>query len=300
MAKILVVDDSPVDQRLVGRLLEQLGHADTLFADDGDTALATIAREQPDLVLTDLQMPRMDGLELVRESRSNHASVPVIVMTAYGSEEIAIRALQSGAAYYVPKKNLANDLPETVESVLASASDLKLQHRLFAQLQQTESQFCLDNDISLIPATVNYLKESLARMKLLDDTGLIRTTVALREALMNAIVHGNLGVDSQMREHDLDGYYRAIDTRRMESPYRERRVHLIARESSTEARYVIRDEGQGFDPAQIPDPTDPSNMERASGRGLLLIRTFMDEVSHNAKGNEITMIKRRDTKRKKK
>jgi anti-sigma regulatory factor (Ser/Thr protein kinase) len=58
--------------------------------------------------------------------------------------------------------------------------------------------------------------------------------------------------------------------------------------------YVIRDEGQGFDLAAMPDPTLPQNLERRTGRGLSLIRTFMDDVRHNDIGNEITMVKRRD------
>ena len=56
--------------------------------------------------------------------------------------------------------------------------------------------------------------------------------------------------------------------------------------------YVVRDEGPGFDPSALPDPLDPANMENASGRGLLLIRTFMTEVRHSERGNEITMIRR--------
>jgi anti-sigma regulatory factor (Ser/Thr protein kinase) len=111
---------------------------------------------------------------------------------------------------------------------------------------------------------------------------------------MNAIVHGNLGIGSAMREDDLGGYGELIGTRRGQSPYRERRVHVHASASTAETRYVIRDEGMGFDPRVVADPTDPANMEQASGRGMLLIRTFMDEVSHNAEGNEITLVKRRE------
>ena len=53
------------------------------------------------------------------------------------------------------------------------------------------------------------------------------------------------------------------------------------------------DEGQGFDPTKLPDPTDPANLEMASGRGILLMRTFMDEIKYNDKGNIVTLIKRR-------
>jgi anti-sigma regulatory factor (Ser/Thr protein kinase) len=58
-----------------------------------------------------------------------------------------------------------------------------------------------------------------------------------------------------------------------------------------EATFSVRDEGSGFDPALLPDPTDPANLGRVSGRGLLLIHTFMDRVEHNEKGNQIVMTK---------
>ena len=58
--------------------------------------------------------------------------------------------------------------------------------------------------------------------------------------------------------------------------------------------FVVRDGGSGFDITQVPDPTDPENMLRPSGRGLLLMQTFMDEFHFNDIGNEVTMIKRRN------
>ena len=67
---------------------------------------------------------------------------------------------------------------------------------------------------------------------------------------------------------------------------------MRARVTNTEARFVTRDDGEGFDPSRLPDLTDPTSLD-AGGRGLLLVRTFMDEVRFNAKGNEITLIKRR-------
>ena len=69
---------------------------------------------------------------------------------------------------------------------------------------------------------------------------------------------------------------------------------MTAEISSDEIRVRVKDEGPGFKPCQVPDPTTPENLEKPSGRGLLLIRTFMTTVSHNDAGNEITMIKKRD------
>jgi CheY-like chemotaxis protein/anti-sigma regulatory factor (Ser/Thr protein kinase) len=303
MATILVVDDSAVERHRAGALLEKRpGLTDAekrtgltaVYANNGKEALAVMEKSLPDLVVTDLQMPEMDGLELVEEVRRTYPTVPVILMTAHGSEEIATAALQRGAASYVPKKNLAQDLLETVESILSLTRAAREQQRILECLSQSESHFLLQNDLSLISPLVGYLQANLARMQLCDEVGALRVTVALREALVNAVEHGNLEVPSSLKERDEKAFSQLIEERRRQPPYRERRVHVIAKETPAEAVYVIRDEGSGFNPADLPDPTDPSNLEKTSGRGLLLIRTFMDKVTHNPKGNEVTLVKRRD------
>ena len=294
MAKVLVVDDNPMDRHLAGGLVEKAGLI-PVYAGNGREALEALGQgDGTDLVLTDLLMPEMDGLELVKEVREKHPLIPVILMTAYGSEEIAIEALRKGAASYVPKRNLTQDLAETLERVLSISRAGRDQQRLLECLTQTESHFLLDNDPSLIPPLIGHLQENLARMKLCDEIGRIRVSVALQEALVNAIHHGNLEISSQLREQNEPLYYSLIEQRRVQKPYRMRRVQIIAKESPADATYVVRDEGPGFDPQSLPDPTDPANLERCYGRGLLLIRTFMDEVYHNETGNQITLIKRRD------
>jgi CheY-like chemotaxis protein/anti-sigma regulatory factor (Ser/Thr protein kinase) len=294
MPSVLVVDDSAVDRRLAEKLLTKEFNLNVLAASNGREALELLERHPTDLVLTDMQMPEMDGLQLVEEIRNRFPGVPVILMTAHGSEELAVQALKRGAASYVPKRNLARDLAETIESVLAVSTSNRSQQRLLECLVETESRFVLDNDVSLIPALISHLESNLTRMRLCDENGLIRVAVALREALINAIHHGNLELESAQREKDEKRYYRLVEERRQQEPYQDRRVHITAKESHREAVYIIRDEGPGFDPTTLPDPTDPANLEKVSGRGLLLIRTFMDEVQHNKEGNEITLVKRCD------
>ncbi|MGL4550281.1 MAG: ATP-binding protein, partial [Gemmataceae bacterium] len=141
-------------------------------------------------------------------------------------------------------------------------------------------------------AVVAHVEEDIHRLKLCEPSGLVLLGVALHEALTNAMLHGNLELVSSMRETDEKQYYRLGVERRSQEPYQARRVTMTTRFTLRELAFVIRDEGIGFDPATLPDPTDPSNLGKVSGRGLLLIQTFMDRVSHNDSGNEITMIKR--------
>jgi CheY-like chemotaxis protein/anti-sigma regulatory factor (Ser/Thr protein kinase) len=293
MAKILVVEDNAVDRLLVGKLLAKGMNLTTAYADNGRAALDAMGRDIPDLVLTDMQMPEMDGLQLVREARQRFPLVPVILVTAHGSEELAVQALRSGAASYVPKQKLAGELVKTIESVLSLADSHCRRQHLRQRLTRMESHFALENDRALIPPLVAELTENLTFMGLCDETESLRVTVALGEALDNAMIHGNLEISSDERDRDEKSYHQLIAQRREQTPWSNRLVYVTAKESRTEAIYVIRDEGPGFDRSRQPDPHDPHNLEQMTNRGLLLIQSFMDEVSHNAKGNEITLVKRR-------
>lgn len=293
--RVLVVDDSAMDRKLAGGLItRQVPGSVVTFAGDGRAALEALglATELPDVVLTDLQMPELDGLELVRAVRQRHPQLPVVLMTAHGSEDIAVRALREGAASYVPKSTLATELVSTLRAVLDVVRATRDEARLFALVTLHEQRFELESDVSLVPALVGHLESALAHLGVCDETGCIQVSVALREALVNAMHHGNLEVSSTLLEREGE-YARAIARRRAESPYRERRVRVHARVSRDEATFEITDEGPGFDPSSLPDPTDPQNLDKPSGRGLLLIQTFMDEVRHNARGNQITLVKRR-------
>jgi CheY-like chemotaxis protein len=292
---ILVVDDNPIDRRLVGAILEKGAGWQISYANDGVDAVAQVAKRLPSLVLTDLQMPEMDGLELVEEIRSKHPLVPVVLMTAHGSEDIAIQALQKGAASYVPKRALKEDLIFVLEGVLAATDVEHRKRRVLEGLESSDLRFLIANDPLLVPPLIAFLQENLMAIKLCDETGRIRVGVALEEALVNAMHHGNLEVSSELRRVEGDQPYQdLLKTRQQQSPYKDRRIKIHASVSRDEAIYRITDQGPGFDPSSLPDPTDPANLEKASGRGLLLIRTFMDEVSYNKTGNEITMVKRRN------
>ncbi len=291
--RILVVDDSRTDRRLVGGLLGDVKEWTVSTAEDGAAGLRAIEKEPPDLVLTDLRMPGMDGLELVGAIRSRFPALPVILMTSQGSEEIAVKALRAGAASYVPKAALGPDLVDTIGEVLALAAEHGREEALFERLQRAEAEFRIENDMGLVRPLVRHVTRSLGQVGWGDEAVRTQVAVALCEAVQNAIEHGNLEVGSEARAQGLDRYYALLEERRLIAPYRERRVHVEARLERDRARFVVRDEGPGFDHAALPDPRDPANLERLSGRGVLLIRTFMDEVTYDGDGSRVTMVKRR-------
>lgn len=292
MTNVLIVDDSAVDRRLVSGLLAKGAGLNVRIATHGAEALEQMSHELPDLVVTDMLMPGMNGLELVSEIRDRHPLVPVILITSRGNEEIAVQALQRGAASYVPKRTISQDLVSTVQSVLAVSRQRRGHARLMECMSHTHASFVLDNDCSMIGPLVSHILEGVTLIGLCDETERTRIGVALAEALANALYHGNLEVSSELREVDDNAYAALVEQRRQESPYRDRRIFVDSRISRAEAVWTIRDEGRGFDPESLADPTDPANFEKASGRGLLLIRTFMDDVQHNELGNEVTLVKR--------
>jgi CheY-like chemotaxis protein/anti-sigma regulatory factor (Ser/Thr protein kinase) len=291
MARVLIVDDSEIDRMIAEEILGKDEEIETTSVSGGAAAMASIRADLPDLVLTDLMMPEMNGLQVVAAVRENFPALPVILMTSQGSEEIAVRALREGAQSYVPKQRLAKSLLSTVKEILDLAVRRRAKKTALASLQQSDSTFKIDNRQELVRPLVNHLQDTMALMGLCDEAERMQVGVALTEAMNNALEHGNLEVNSAVREDDLDAYFEQMRERSGQEPYRDRRIHVEASLDRDSARFVIRDEGPGFDPSLLPDPRDPANLDRLSGRGVLLIRLFMDEVLFNDEGNEVTMVK---------
>jgi len=146
MPIILVVDDSEIDRKLVEGLLKPQIDWIVQFANDGEEALQVIAEIFPDVVVTDLQMPKMDGIELCKEVKKSSPHVPIILMTGKGSEELAATALKAGATSYVTKNTLASSLLNTVEQVLKLTSRTTSIDRLMKfnalVVDRTDDRFC--------------------------------------------------------------------------------------------------------------------------------------------------------------
>jgi CheY-like chemotaxis protein/anti-sigma regulatory factor (Ser/Thr protein kinase) len=294
-AKVMVVDDSAFQRRLVGEILRERTDWEVSFASGAEHAFAQLSREQPDVILTDLVMPGLDGLELLRLISGRLPEVPVILMTSFGSEDVALKALRAGAASYIPKVHLRRDLIETVNNVLSVAVATRRRRSAVQCLKVHESSYELENDVRLVSPLIRLIGEDLDKFGGLDRSSTIRTGVALHEALTNACHHGNLEIGSEARDTNDLNYYDLVEERRRTEPFASRRVRLDIRIDRSSVVFTIRDEGPGFDTSRFAEPRISDDSTQRGGRGFVLIRSFMDEVWFNAKGNEIAMTKRFST-----
>jgi CheY-like chemotaxis protein/anti-sigma regulatory factor (Ser/Thr protein kinase) len=291
MPTVMVVDDSAVDRRIVRGLLERAGDFDVIDAADGEDALEKVQQRVPDVIVTDLQMPRLDGFELVDALKEDYPSVPVVLITAKGSEDIAARALQRGAASYVPKACLASDLVPTVSRVLTATREDRLHTRLMNHMNRCDLGFTLVNDLPLIQSAVSLFQQMLRCLPLADEIERLRVGIAIEEALKNAYYHGNLEIGSIRPRPKREEYSRIAAERVYATPYRNRRIHVRAEISRERALFIIRDEGPGFDFSRLPTAGALADHDESTSRGVSLMRTIMDEVSYHDTGNEVSLVK---------
>ncbi len=295
MPIVLCVDDSAVDRRLLGMTMEDDVDYLVRYAENGREALSLIGEMFPHVVVTDLQMPDMNGLELVDAIRNRYPDLPVILSTAHGSEQLAIDALRRGAASYVPKSEVGAKLKDTVQQVLGVACADRRSDRLIQFLEKDYHTYRLQNDPELIAPLVDVVLRSLKDMRICPTTQRVHIGIALQEALLNALYHGNLELPTETwrREHracrngNLSDSVREI---RDASPYCDRRIVVEVSVTRQRAEIVVRDEGKGFDTSLVPESDDPASLHTDRGQGLVLMKNFIDEVIFNEQGNEVRLI----------
>jgi serine/threonine-protein kinase RsbW len=134
---------------------------------------------------------------------------------------------------------------------------------------ETELVLELPNDLRQIEHAVEYVMQRCAACQPHGRKLRLNFRVSLTEALSNAMLYGN-----------------------RKDPEKRVRVEVIVGDLELIAR--VTDEGHGFDPKRIPDPTATDNLEKAGGRGLFLMRKLMDEVHYNERGNQVTLVLRLD------
>ena len=178
--------------------------------------------------------------------RDKNSSLPIVLVTSKGSEESALEALRCGATSYCPKSTLSADLVATVEQVLEMAARMQYTHSADFCPAPSAHVLVLKNELTLVGPAIENMQSKLPSWS---DRDRLQIGMALDEALVNAMHHGNLEVDSSYREGDGSEYYELIRLRQQQEPWGSRRVKVEYEFSEEHICIQISDEGEGFDPS---------------------------------------------------
>ena len=185
-SRILIVDDEPDMVDNCARILRRAGYK-CLTTSDPHRALTYLETDRPDVLLTDLKMPEMDGMELLRRARALDPALPVIVITAFATIESAVDAVKHGAFDYLPKNFSIDQLTVTVERALRQRRLQVDSRNLREQLQETRG---LDNVIGRSPAMAQVFE--LVKKAARSEANILPVDCAsLPEALLESELFGH-------------------------------------------------------------------------------------------------------------
>ncbi len=293
MPVILHVDPSTDDRDAIREALASQETWTVEGAASYEEACERLQLHPVDLILCEADLGDGEWRDLLSAVRSRQMTTSVLIVSSSMTIESAAQAARDGAEAVLVKGSDPSEWMFPMECAMERAMSRSLRQAAEGSLTQETLRFTLENEKGRVPHLVSLLVEHCDRFGLLDDRDRMRIQVALEEALLNSIIHGNLEVSSRLKEIEGDVFEHAISERKQLMPFRNRHVTLIAEYSHAGVKFVIRDEGPGFDVEKIRNPTEDDAIALASGRGILLMRTFMDALDYSDLGNEVTMFKRR-------
>ncbi len=291
---VLLIDDDEAVLEMVGEALTHFGMKVHAYA-NGERALRMLqdpASPPFDLVISDINMEGLDGFDVIHRVKAVQSELPVVLMTGQASLDYAIRAMRMGAVNLFQKPLTMRELVKSVFHLVETHRDFRLAQAGLRGLMRETRHFCFHSDEMDIPSVVRHLTDRLVPMGFATQNNLDVIAMAFHEALVNALEHGNLELDSALKPdlfQERDLYQETLDQRLADPKFAKRRVEVFMDSMPDRFEVSIRDEGPGFDTrAALEEPDDA--LTRSCGRGLPLIRVVMDEVRFSPTGNQIWMV----------
>jgi serine/threonine-protein kinase RsbW len=262
--RILIVDDHDDLSSALEEVFSKIGYF-VKTTESRDKALQLDKSHDYDLVITDLDGDAAFPKENSEETENTCLPTNDETLDEEETSRSHIKAFKVCATNFKRDEFNEDELKNIFETILNYKAQFVDKMQVVQHLRE-KIEFEFPSAISLMHSVLNYL------MKRVEKVGVINPEssnlfVALDEAFVNAVKHGN-----------------KFDKNKI--------VRVSAEVSPKEARFTVEDEGEGFDVNAIPDPTNPENLFKTSGRGVLFIYNIMDEVKYNERGNRLTMIKK--------
>ena len=262
--RILIVDDHDDLKTALSKVFTEVGFI-VETAESRDEALKLKPEKDFDLVITDL-----DGEKAFPRENGKKENNCLPIREAEELNRSYIRVFKICAINYRRENFDESELKNLVETILNYKLKFVDKTPTVRQIRE-KIEFEIPSAISLMHSILEYLVKRVEKVGVVNSEN-SNLFIALDEAFVNAVKHGN-----------------KFDA--------AKNVRIAADISPKEARFTVEDEGEGFDVNAIPDPLDPENLFKTSGRGVLLIHNIMDEVRYNERGNRLEMIKRNETEK---
>lgn len=284
--KVLVVEDDFASRELLKITLENEKYQ-CKVADNGEAGLELFNKFLPNVVISDVRMPKMDGMELLATIRKRVKDVIIIMITGHGNEQLAIQALQLGANNYIKKPLDLSDLKILLRRYYNVVQCKTLEKDIPDFILERVFNLEIDTEIKDVSSVVQFLLHKTGNTFENHDT--VRLEVGLTELLTNSIEHGNLGITSEEKKIALqDNTLQDLYAQRLANDvYARKKVKISCDYNKDYCQWVIEDEGEGFDWRSIPNPTQGNFVDQLSGRGIFLSRIQFDELEFVGKGNVV-------------
>lgn len=286
--RVLLVEDDEIIALLIEDALADVGH-EVIIHGDGQAAWEHLQAGDTafDVILTDRNMPRMDGLALLRKLKETPAlhDIPVIMETGETRPACIQEGIDQGAHYYLTKPFKPDVLVAVVNAAIEQYRDyralrdsVRRAERPFAFLHHGSFRFTSVEEGRLL---ANFFAQAAP------DPG--KLVIGLQELLINAVEHGNLGLSYQDKTDLLmeNRWQEEVDRRLALPEYRERFVEVLFERLPEAIRFTIRDQGEGFDWTKYLD-FDPARIFDPHGRGIAMARKLsFSALEYQGKGNSV-------------
>ncbi len=293
--KVLIVDDDPVVRQCFDIVAKRDGYR-SLVAADGAEALQVFRRDRPDIVVSDIEMPKMNGLQMLEAIRAESADTIVVMMTGAGSESYALQALRLRANNYLNKPINLADLRQLLDRYARVIEGRTIEREITGKVVSRHVVYQFETRVEHVPKMSDVLLQEAAGG--LDPAARLEVRLGLSEMLLNAMEHGNLEISYDDKtallndNKDLD-YFDLLVARQREPRFAGRKVVVEVALDEHACTWTITDEGRGFDWRSLPNPQSDSALVVLHGRGIILARFQFDEVSFLGDGNCVCLVKKR-------
>jgi len=261
--RILVVDDEKDVRDTLCEMIESLGYG-VAVAENGIKALDRVRTERIDLIVTDLSMPAMSGLDLIVEAKRVSPNIPIAVISAYGNVENTTYALTRGAFSFIAKPF---KMPQIKDMIRKGKQLRELSLGTYALMDwvHSETDMTFPSQEDLFPSAILFVLKECQWRGIEDDARLENIAICMEELLSNALIHGN----------------------------RKNKDKQITMRMSFDAErfvLVVKDEGDGFDGTTYLEKIRNNQTAIPEKRGLFIADLLVDELRFNEKCNEVTAV----------